>query len=184
MQTKEANQVKALYAVINRLAKTERVTKELLGKLSRDILSLHLQEGESQHDVRVINKLLSVLTPVNRKVMAKFGEYFLPYQFDAETCTFGKLFLKDAKKERCYLAMGSFLAEPDNNVWTWQEEHINIEAKPANYAGDVTKAIAKALKHEVAKGDLIRAIFDGGITADDLLEVMGAMVDNNLKQAA
>lgn len=164
---------KALYHAIAKLTKVENITKVLLGELSRSVLAYHLEGG---HDIGIVNRLLAGLSPTNRKVAKQYLCYFLPHAFDEETYTFGKMFQKEDKRTNKYLAIGSFLdASPDNNIWTWAEEHITIEAKAPDYAKQVTSAVTKALKNGVAKDGVIGAMLAGGVTIGDLISALEAM---------
>lgn len=162
-----------LLTKVSRLGKTENVSKTLLSELSRSILSYHLNGG---HDVRIVNKLLTVLSPVNMKVARLYFKYFLPYRFNDETNQFGGLILKEAKKEQLYLAMGSFLHDAANDIWSWEKNHITIDEKPAiNYAKKVTSTIKTALEHQVDKGDILKAVLDGGLSMEDLIKGLEAI---------
>jgi hypothetical protein len=172
---------KELLHKVSKLGKVENVTRSLLSELSRSILAYHLDGG---HDVRIVNKLLSVLTPVNMKAARLYFRNFLPYRFNEETNCFGGLILKEAKKETHYLAIGSFLHDPENNIWSWSEEHIKIDEKPVNYEGKVTSAVKKALEQQVDKGSILKAVLDGGITIADLIAGLDAMVEVEEKKAA
>ncbi len=167
-----ANQVKGMHAVIARLGKAETITRASLGELSRSVLQYHSDQG---HDVGVVNRLLSVLTPINQRAARLFFQAMLPYAFDSETNTFGKLVKKEAIRDGRYYAMAEFLKDEDNTIWTWQESNIDMAKKPVNYIGNVTKAVEVALKHEVDKAALIKAIMDGGVTADDLINILSQM---------
>ena len=180
-------EVKALYRAITNLSKHEAITKQVLGELSRSILSLHLNEGVSQHDVKVVNKLLTVLSPANKRIARLFFTAFLPYTFDDEAFTFGKLIKKDNARETKYLAMASFLHEADNDIWSWQAEHITMEAKPVNYAVKVSKAIEAALKEDkggLSPAEVLQAVFAGGVSVDDVVEMLNAMSKETLAKAA
>ena len=174
--------VKALYRAITSLSKHEAITKTVLGGLSRSILSLHLNEGASQHDVKVVNSLLAVLSPANKRVTRLFFTAFIPYTFDEDAFTFGKLLKKEGAREIKYLAMASFLHEAENDIWTWQAEHITVDAKPVNYAAKVTTAINAALRPEkggLSAAEVLQAVFAGGVSVEDVL----AMLDGIAKAA-
>ncbi len=166
------NQVKGMYALISRLSKAETITKAVLGQLSRDVLQYHTNQG---HDVGVVNRLLSVLSPVNARAAKLFFQAMLPYAFDSETNTFGKLVKKEAIRDGRYYAMAEFLKDEANTIWTWQDANIDMAKKPVNYVVNVVKAVEAAIKHDVSKADLIKAMFDGGVTPDDLIAILSSM---------
>lgn len=164
-----------LLAKVSKLGKTESVSKRLLSELSRSILAYHLGGG---HDVRIVNKLFTVLSPMNFKTARLYFRNFLPYKFNEETNQFGGLILKEAKRENLYLAIGSFLNDQENDIWSWSEEHIKVEQKPVNYASKVTASIKKALEHQVDKGDILKAVLDGGLSMEDLIKGLEAIAND------
>ncbi len=175
--------VKALYSVINKLAKVENVTRTTLAALAKDICALHLHDSPSKHDVGVVNRLLQVLTKANQKCAIKFFTTMLPYRFDDESMTFGKLKLKESVQTTHYLRMAEFLHDPEADFWSWVEENIQFEQKPVNYLGNVSKAVAKAIEKEGDKAAVIRAVLEGGLTVDELLAVMDSLTEPERKAA-
>lgn len=193
---KALNPIQDLMRRITTLGKNEAVTKQLLGELSREVLSIHLPVtntdiggincyGFTIHNVNVVNKLLSVLSPVNKRVARIFFINFLPYTFDSETNTFGKMLKKDSARDTKHLAIASFLHEADNNIWTYQEEHINMEAKPVDYSAKISKTIASALKADkggMSASEVLQAVFAGGVSVADVIAML-EVVDNQAKAA-
>lgn len=164
------------------LADSERITKGLLSELSREVLTVVLldsgkevKEGEAvtgTEDSRTINELINVLTPVNKKAAILFFQHFVPFvqatNEQGEFSSFGK---KDKKAwEKKLELVNEFLDDPHNNLWTWADRNIEMAKKPYDVA-KVTKEIEKALK-KANKGDVIRAIMAGGLTIEDMLEVL------------
>ncbi len=162
---------------ITLLAENERITKGLLSELSREVLELVLIDegkdtGKGTEDSRTINELINVLTPVNKRAAIVFFKHFAPFisatNEQGEWTGFGK---KDKKNwDDKVKQVKEFLADPHNNLWTWADRNIEVEAKPYNVA-KVTKEIEKALK-KANKADVIRAIMAGGLELADILEVM------------
>ncbi len=180
------NAVQVLFRKIASLKKAETVTRSLLSELSRAILSLHLLEGESQHNVGVVNRLLHSLSPTNKKMAKLFFRAFLPYQFNEETELFGKLLAKDAKRDTKYLAIASFLYEEGNDIWSWAEEHINMEAKPVNYGAKITNAVAIAMKEDkggMKPSDVLQAVFAAGISVHDVIGILDSLTPKEQKAA-
>ena len=85
---------------LGELAGAEKITKAVLLDLSRQVLAAH---HETQ-DVGYINRLLVVLTPMNRKVANLYFSEFSGFNFSAKSEEFGK---KDKKN---YEAARSFAA--------------------------------------------------------------------------
>lgn len=159
----------AFAKALKRIASAEKVTKEALRDLSRTILEAWHTTG----DVSYANKLLAVLTPVNKKVFIEYAKHFSGFRFDDQT----NMFTGKSKKhyDDAHKLCVAFLEDPLNNIWTWAERNIEIAPKAFDLK-DVTKwasnAIKKAQKENVSKGDLLAAMFEGGFELDDLLKVM------------
>ncbi len=163
---------------IKAIAESERITKDNLRWLSRDLLSqLHETEDNPRcGDIQFVNQLLLVLTPMNRKTLVLFMQEFSGFKYDDKT----ELFTVKAKSvyaERLAKA-NEFLDDPHNNLWTWAERNVKVEKK-AFKLDTLTKDIGKALKAEdeegnalYTKADVIGAILAGGITADDLMALL------------
>lgn len=169
-------------AKVNELGNAERITKGLLSELSREVLTVVLldngddvKEGEQAkgtEDSRILNELLAVLTPVNKKACTMFLQHFAPFHQavngQGEFESFGK---KDKKQwEKKIELVKEFLDDPHNNLWTWADRNIEMAPKPYDVV-KVTKEIEKALK-KANKADVIRAIMAGGLEIADILEVM------------
>lgn len=164
--------LKPLYARINALAKVETKTKEQLALLCNDLLAYHMNGGA---DVRPVNKLVSVLSPANKKVTRLFFQYFLPWRWDSEKETFGGKIKDQDKILKAELAIASFLKD-GGDIWSWQADHVNIDAKPVNYAKRVSNSIKLALEKEVDKAALIGALIEGGLSVEDLVKGLEALV--------
>jgi hypothetical protein len=156
---------------LGKLATTERVTKELLRSLSRDVLEAH----HATENVTYINQLISVLTPMNRKTVILFFKEFSGFKFSNETQTFEK---KD-KKTYAFKAELSdkFLEDPNNNVWSWAERNIEVEKKPAPMLIDTIRERAKAWherakKEHISDADLLVAFFEGGIDPSAIVQAL------------
>lgn len=147
---------------------SEKITREKLKEMSRYMLeALH---GVAP-DIRPVNDLLNVLTPVNRQVAVEFFKVFTGFQYKKEEARF------TSKNKRGYeeaaKASAEFLEDPLNNIWTWAAR--NIEVAPTEKPFDpkeVSKAIERQLKKankqgvEGAEIELLLAVLEGGISPD------------------
>lgn len=152
------------------LGKSEKVTKELLRDLSRNVLAVHHQT----QDVSYMNKLIAVLTPVNRKVATLFFAEFSGFRQ-----TDGVFTKKDkAGYDKAAEAAIIFLDDPLNNIWTWAEREVAVEKKEFDIK-QVTTAIEnfnkKALKNGLTQADVLRAVLSAGFEVDTLLSIMQEM---------
>lgn len=153
------------------LKDSESITRRELRALSRSLLeALHGKDGQLYGDIQYVNALLKALTPVNKKVAVKFFEHFAGFHYDEVLGAFTKKSKKrgaDAQADAL-----AFLEDPNNNIWSWAERHIQVEAKPFTDA-KLTQYVENAIKKMA--GDQVRvlkAVFAAGITPDALILAM------------
>jgi len=158
--------------ILAELGKAEKVTKAILSPLSRQLLEIC--HDDTHPDVQPINRLLDVLTPVNRRAVAEFYKEFSGHIYSQEgRCFKGRDKLRYAQKQKKAL---EFLNDPLNNIWTWADRHLEIEAKPfqiEKVTQYITNALKKAKEANISQKDFIQAIIAGGIETDVLLDVLG-----------
>jgi hypothetical protein len=164
---------------LNNLQGAEQTTKRELLSLSRDLLTA-IHGFKDEHlggDIQFINQTLAVLTPVNRKVAVLFFKHFSGFHYDDVLKSFSKKSAKryaDAKKDS-----EAFLADPNQNIWTWAEREIHVEQKPldvkkiTSYMEGVMK---KAAGQNITRGQVLRAVFDAGFTAAEITALMETVV--------
>lgn len=157
---------------IKKLGHAEKVTKETLAVLSRDVLAqLHTNE-----DIRPINSLLAILTPVNRKVVVQFFVALGGFKLEEESQVFSSKNKGQYDKKRT--AAAEFLANPENNVWTWADRNIEVQPKEFKLES-VTKGVVtffeKAQKANIDRSEVLKAIIAGGIKTEELVAIMGQL---------
>lgn len=158
----------AFVKALGKLARAEKVTRETLKDLSREILTAIHATG----DIGYANRLLPVLTPVNKKVAILFLKHFTGFRFDDESLLFTK---KNQKKyDEAHAAHVVFLEDPNNNIWSWAERHIDVEEKPFDVK-TVTSTIIKAIKKTNDQKAVMKAVLAGGITVDTIIALMQEM---------
>lgn len=178
--------IQNLYKAINQLGKLEAKVKPLLAQLSRDILALHSSDDVQRNDVRVVNSLIAQLSPVNKRIACLFFREFLPYTFDTETSTFGKLQKKEKIVADKLAAMKEFLADESNTIWTWQNRNVDVERKKVPYDAKIAELVAKSLTAKqgaISQVDVLKAVFAGGVTAEAVIEVLQQMEVVNVVEA-
>jgi len=79
--------IKKINDKIDALVKSERITKQMLGELSRDLLNYVLVD--ENHDIQPVNRTLRALTPMNRKVATLFFRAFMPFKYTEAKESFG-----------------------------------------------------------------------------------------------
>lgn len=132
-----------------------------------------------------VNRLLDVITPVNRKVAVLYFKTFTGFAYSADEKQFGK---KNKKNYDAALATcNAFLEDPLNNIWTWAERNIDVEEKQFELSKVTTtfaSFIKKADKAGIKQVDLLKAVMNAGVTVDTLLELMQSLdgIDVNIAE--
>lgn len=172
----QVNLQKSIVSNIKKLAKSETVTKELLSGLSRDCLT-YIGLNHST-DIATVNRLIGVLTPMNRKTAVLFFNYFLPFKLDHETDTFGSM-VKGEKILAAYQEkVVEFMATDENDIWSWASENVEIEAKPKDFAVKVAALVKRALADEneaINASEVMTAVMAGGVSLKDLWALIGGI---------
>lgn len=165
-----------LNADLKKLQKSELVVKATLSALSRQILSVI--HDDINPDVQPVNRLLAVLTPMNRRTVILFYQHFSGHLFSEKEQKFEKRDKKQYEKKAALSA--EFLEDPLNNIWTWAERHVEMEKKEwklEKVTEYIMKALKKAEQNNVSQEDFIKAILAGGVKAEALLEILKAQAD-------
>tara|TARA_B100000929_G_C15511743_1_gene421166 strand:- start:42296 stop:42964 length:669 start_codon:yes stop_codon:yes gene_type:complete len=179
-----------LMQAIAEVAAAERITKEKLSLLSRDLLNYVLDN----EDIRPINALLGmdgdgrfVLTPINWRIAVQYFHHFIAFtsNFDdvKEFAIKGKgkrtplVFNKKAKKrwDASVSTIQAWLEDPANDLWVWSN-NAEMDAKPVDYAKKVQSAIKSALdegKGNMSLVDVMSAISE--LEEVNVYDLMGAM---------
>lgn len=159
----------AFTKALETIATSENITKRELKDLSRTIMQAWHETG----NVHYVNRLLKVLTPVNKKVFVKFAQHFSGYSFDE---TMGEFTGKSKKRyEKAHALCVEFLENPNNNLWTWAERHIEIEQKPfavENVEKFIKGALQKGAGVGLSQVDILKAVFKAGIEPACIVQVM------------
>lgn len=176
-----------LMDTIARVADAERVTKQGLSDLSRDILN-YVVDSE---DVRPVNALLGqgedgkfILTPINWRIAVQYFAYFIAFtsNYDdvKEYAVKGKgkrtplVFHKKAKKrwDKSVTEINAWLEDPANDIWVWSN-NAEMDAQPVDYAKKIQSAVKAALdegKGNMTLADVMSAMAElEDVTIHDLI---------------
>ena len=158
---------------IAKLAASEKITKELLRGLSRDVLEAHHATG----DVAYINGIIAVLSPMNRKMCILFYK-----EFSGHLCNEEGVFGKKDKKRYDEAHKKSFdgLEDPHFNVFSWAERNVEVERKPftlGKLQQQMGSLVKKAEENKISHADIIRAMFANGIEIGEFMKVVEHMAD-------
>lgn len=156
---------------IKALVKSEGTTKQALAEVSRSMLSYVMDTN----DIGMVNRLVDVLTPMNKSTAFQFFGAFLPWKQDG--VAFGKkLEGKEAIAKRVE-AIAKFLADSENNIWTWAAINVEVTAKPKNFANKISSLVERSLnddKEAISVNDVIKAVIAGGVSIFDLMASVDA----------
>lgn len=167
----------AVYAAsVAALAGSERITRTELSTLSRITLeALHTEaEGNKAYgDIRIINDILPILTPVNRQVVTEFFKEFSGFSFDGKNKRFTS---KDKKNyDEAVVLSEEFLEDPLNNLWTWANRNVEVTKKEFNISQAMGTLLKKAHNKGVSNNDILKAVMSNGLSVDDLIAFMGTI---------
>lgn len=162
---------------IEALAASERITKAELGAVSREILTYITLNGGN--DIGTVNRLIGVLTPMNKRTACLFFDNFLPFTFDEDKGNFGNKVKGDKRITEYVDKAQVFMADDDNNIWTWADDNLKLEVKPKDYAKKLTNLVHRALNddkgEEIDQAEVINAVLSGGLTVGAIMVALEAI---------
>lgn len=171
-----SNMKTSIYALIAEIAAAEKITRVKLGVLSRDML-LYVPDS---NDIDAVNRLLGVLTPVNRKAAIHFFGHFLMFEQEKDNDgvfqRFGKRLKGEKKIQKKMDAIAEFLKDENNTIWTWADHNLDLNKKK-NFVGMIENAIKKAIEGDeksdtppLTMVEIVRTVMNAGVDIDTLLE--------------
>lgn len=157
---------------IDDLAKAETTSRAMLALLSRDLLTYVLDTG----DIGMVNRTLAACKTRNRGVAFVFFNAFLPWKCEGkdDLRTFTTKSTNKDVVAKCVAAIGKFLADENNSIWTWADENVAPVERKVDYAKQLTNTVARALdkdKGGMSPADVLAAIHEGGITIASILSM-------------
>lgn len=174
-----------VYGRLEAIMAAEKITRVELGAMSRELLMYVPQT----RDIDIVNRLLNVLTPVNRRTAIIFFKHFLPWDVENDAdgvfSKFGKMHKGDKKVARKIKLIAEFLAIEDNTLWTWSEANIDLEQKVVNMQAELSDVIKKSLKgfenknrkaDPLSKQQVVDTLLSH-ISIDDLMDAMSNAQD-------
>lgn len=163
--------VETMIKRIEALAASEKVTKAELSALSRELLEYICVEKSD--DIGMVNRLMNVLTPMNKRTAGLFFSHFLPFKLESTAGIFGKKIKGDRHIKSKYDNAVSFLENKDNDIWTWAAQNVKVEQKPVDFAKKIAGDVSKALADEDNGLDpvgVIMAVLAGGVKLTDIID--------------
>lgn len=163
-----------IVADIVSLHKSEVNVKAKLAVLSRNML-MYVPDS---NDIGMVNRLISGLTPMNKRTAQLFFQAFLPWKLEKEAGIFTSKLKGKGSIDAKLKALELFLKNEENTIWTWAEENVQVEAKPKNYAAKIAKLVERGLNDEqegISHHDIIKAVITGGVNVSTLITYVEAM---------
>lgn len=154
---------------VDKIMASEAISKRELRDVSRTVLEAWHATG----NVVYANRLLKVLSPMNKKTCIVFFKHFSGFHFDE---VMGEFDHKSKKRyETAHLECVKFLEDPTNNVWSWADRNIELQQKPFDISS-IEKYMTRAVKQAAGVGltqvDILKAVFKSGIDPACIIEVM------------
>lgn len=159
--------------MIERVATSERVTKDELKVWCNSIVAFVHAFGTIER----VNTLMSVLTPVNKKVAREFFSYFLGYSFEEKEMRF-----TSKSKKRYHEAVKNwenFSSDPLNNIWVWAERHIEVQRKGFDLKDTLSRTWKNAHKANIPNNQILSTLLSvtdkEGVLVFSLDDVVNAL---------
>jgi hypothetical protein len=153
---------------ITKIAACEKVTKATLSILSRDLLAYVYETN----DIAMVNRLLKVLSPVNKRVAEEYFPKYLGWTFNKKELTFGTK-AKDKAHTAKYELTCAWLGDITNDIWVFAKQEIVFAVAPKKYASKITQLVTRALKDAeegISVKDIMYAIMASElVTLNDIL---------------
>lgn len=170
---------------IEKIANSERVTKAELSALSREMLEY--LSVEDSNDIGMLNRLIGVLTPMNKKTATLFFSSHLHFKSDDDG-VFGKKIkapkIVDSYKQKVV----DFLADENNDIWSWAARNVKVQQNPVDFSKKITTDVTKALNAEgdeqLSVGEVIAAVIKGGVTIEAMFEAIDNATNEEKQEEA
>ena len=184
-------QIDVIRADIATLGASEKITKGLIASLASDCVAFVQEHGQSG----VLNELLLVLTPANKKAVIAFFRKFSGFVWTKEEKSFTKKLRPQPEKDGsvksdpyadAVIAFNEF-NEAGHNFWTWfnaQGKAEKPEAAPLDLGKlttSVKNAAEKAKKQGISRTAFFNAVVSDVFTAEEILDLLAAA--GNVNQA-
>lgn len=174
-----AKQINVIQANLAKLGEAEKTAKQLVAECAVDVLVYLHEHGQAQ----LLNSMLLVLSPANKKAVTSFFVAFSGFKYDKEEMAFTKKIKPEHDKDGNVLkdryadasiAFNEFV-EAGGNFWTWlraQEAPKKVEASKLDLAKlttTVKKAVKKAEEEGIQKLAVFNAVINDVFSPEDVL---------------
>lgn len=152
------------------LRNAEGTVKTVLNELALDAIVYAHETG----DIQRFNRLMLVVTSMNRKALIAFGQAFTGHAFNQESMSFGKKLPKDAHEGKVE-AFAAFIAAGES-FWSYTKE-LKVEASAFNMeklikaVGNTAKKLDKT--EGMSRADMVHAMLASEIfSKEELLDIL------------
>lgn len=163
---------KAFPKQIETLKGAEKITRETLRPLSRDVLLAVHATGH----IRYMNELIEVLSPLNKRVLIEFFKKYTGYSFDKVQGLFtgkSKKRYDDARIE-CFKR----LEDPNFNAFSWGTQVIERGAAGVSFDAFrkyMASHIIKLKNQGIDDVSILKAVIKGGLSPLAIVELMDSV---------
>lgn len=179
--------IKQLNLLIDQLSKAEKITKTNLSVLSRELLAHSIEHK----DASLVNKVLGgdVLSPANLRIARLYFAEFMPFAQELVNRIEGGKAVKQLAGFKNFSVRRSatmmekveeWLADGKNDIWAWQQDNVQMEKKPADYAAKLTKLVQKALSDDdegLSALAILDAVIAGGVDPVVMADILADAQD-------
>lgn len=162
------------------LAKSEKITRKVLAEVANELL-LYVP---GSNDIDAVNRLVAVLTPVNKQAAILFFKSMLQWSFvDGVFTTIQKGERTVSAKNERRLAF----IKSEETFWSWVDDNTTIEAKPKDFQNDIVNLIKRATKdgdYQISHAQVIQSVLASGITIQEVLTMVNAQQQREERKAA
>lgn len=166
-----------LDARIDALSKAEGTVFSELGLASRELLIY----VPVTNDIGMVNRLLKVLSPSNKRVAILYFREFLPWNWDDKAVMFTGKTHGETKQAKKMTAIDQWLSDETNNIWVWADRNVEVKQRNANYFNQIGNLVERALtdngknsdgtERKIGAKDVFYAVIQGGVSLDDMLAI-------------
>lgn len=177
-----AKQIELINANILALGEAEKTAKQLVATCAADVLEYLHEHGQAQ----LLNSMLLVLSPANKKAVTSFFVAFSGFKYDKEEMAFTKKIKPEhnadgtVKVDKYADAKKNFadFIEAGGNFWTWLRSQeapkpaVASKLDLSKLTQTVKKAVKKAKEEGVSNTAVLNAIISDVFTPDQILDFL------------
>ena len=177
-----AKQIQVITANIAALGEAEKTAKQLVATCATDVLEYLHEHGQAQ----LLNSMLLVLSPANKKAVTLFFSAFSGFKYDKEEMAFTKKIKPEhdsdgnVKVDKYADAKQNFadFVEAGGNFWTWlraqeaPKPFVASKLDLSKLTQTVKKAVKKAKEEGVSDLAVLNALITDCFTPVQVLEFL------------